>query len=426
MSPPCDILVSFPDTSGPHCTSVPLNVRVHLVIHREVILERFHLTLYGTSRLVCGQSKKTTEQELTKTTYDVLEGDPVIFESGTLKYDVQFIFPENKLLVPSQHVLLPDGSLSQFSYFVKAECTTLKGLELKAIKTLELKPSLQGLRLYTDFVTTTEIEPHPLRQLEIFSRRFFIQEGRSEEKFLAVKVPFRLEFAYKRRYPDQNFGNTNNVFYQNERLGDFVELYLYTPLSNAVLMKLCHEASWWKRKTTTPLLRILINGVSLRQVFVKNAVYKEDCTSITPLLEQETQMAVRLDEFEEVKRSHSWDNVRPEEYITDKEYRFKFPSLLMPYSLATDAQSYFDELVSLHFSLKLQIGVSFLPTLPDQLIELESRILLLPQDLTRLEEIAREKTRRIFAFEKSEKLPTYLSSGRDQMVAPWNELAEAV
>lgn len=107
-----------------------------------------------------------------------------------------------------------------------------------------------------------------------------------------------------------------------------MDLYLYTPLSNAVLMKLCHEASWWKRKTTTPLLRILISGVSLRQVFVKNAVYKEDCTSITPLLEQETQMAVRLDEFEEVKRTHSWDKVRPEEYITDKEYRFKFPSCL--------------------------------------------------------------------------------------------------
>lgn len=126
-----------------------MQVRVNLVIHREVILERFHLILYGTSRLVCAQSKKTTEQEITRTTYDVLEGEPVIFESGTLKYDITFVFPENRLLVPSQHVLLPDGSLSQFSYFVKAECTTLEGLELRAIKTLEIKPSLQGLRLYT-------------------------------------------------------------------------------------------------------------------------------------------------------------------------------------------------------------------------------------------------------------------------------------
>lgn len=300
---------------------------------------------------------------------------------------------------------------------------TLKGQEFLAVRSVDVKPSLRGLRLFTDFVTTTEIEPRFVRLLDVFLRQFVMHSGRNASEYLSGKIPFRLEYAYKRRYPDKNYRDTNNVFYQNENLADFIEIYLYTPFSHAGLMKVFHEASWLARKRTTPQVRILLDSVSLKNAFVKNMDYTKKCVVVQHLLDEPSQMAVRLEDFEEIDRTYAWGGLRPRSLLTDKEYRFKIPLLLLSCRLTTDAQSFYDEVLSLHVSIKLQIGVSFLPTLPDKHIELESRILLLPQDLTRKEELRKARASRIVVFKKPEKLPLYLESGRHEMRV-WGQVTQ--
>lgn len=423
MSPTCEILIELPKSSQPHCTNRPLIAMVTLLLHESVTLSKFHVGFYANSKLTCHTKSESKEVESARSCYDILHGGPASFNKGTYKYEITFLFPENNLLVPSQQLHLPDGSIFKFSYSLRSFCVTLKGQESLAVRSLDIKPSLRGLRLFTDFVTTTEIEPRLVRELDVFLRQFVMHSGRNTSEYLSGKIPFRLEYVYKRRYPDKNYGDTNNVFYQNENLADFIEIYLYTPFSHVGLMKVFHEASWLARKRTTPQVRILLEGVSLKNALVKNMDYSKKCVVVQHLLDEPSQMAVRLEDFEEIDRTYAWGGLRPRSLLTDKEYRFKIPLLLLSCPLTTDTQSFYDELLSLHVSIKLQLGISFLPTLPDKNIELESRILLLPQDPTRKEELRRARASRIVVFKKPEKLPSYLESGRHEMRV-WGQVTQ--
>ncbi|KAF3985730.1 hypothetical protein FT663_04840 [Candidozyma haemuli var. vulneris] len=405
MSPPFDVLLELPGLIQPHATNRKLYSRVVLVVHRPIEIDTFTLNIKGVSKLTSRGGKVDKEEVFATGTSNLLTGRETTYDEGTYTFESTFMFADIRTFLPSQQLQMPDGVVSTFEYVLRATCKTVDEVEMEVVRPVQIRPALQDLSLDTEFFASTETRP------PCVSTEFTRTLGKAKRDNIITRaitdVPFRIEFAYNRKYPDLQFTSTDNVYYQKENLADFIDVYIYTPFSKATIMKSYHGKRWRKTALLAPTLKLSMSDVNLKQRFVREGKTVEGHSLVYPLLERENYMAVGLEKFEEVKRTFPWTNVKQQGLLTDYEYRFKLPNRLLRCCLDTSAQSYYNKLLSSYITLFIKFEISFLPDLPDQSIELESRILLLPQDRKRLRQIEEERGIRWYDTERPTVLPPY-------------------
>lgn len=409
MLPPCDLIIEFLDrTVKSHNTEKPLKVRVTLKVLRKVKIEELNICLYSVAKLLFGQGRDFKEIMMTKDVNDILGGTQPVLEPGVHQYDATFIFADSHMLAPCVRLGFSHGDFAEFQYIVKGWCKTGMCNGVSTVRPIKITPSPGALLVQTDFVKGHHLaiaySPTLLRDFVMFTES---PKGRKQKRQWALTVPFRMSYEYKRKFQDEVYSGLNHVYYQGENLADYLEICLYTPFSSSMVL---NAKSLWSKlgsKPIEPQVRILLTEATMKQIYWRAGEKRIRYIRTDTLLHNENSMSVPLSAFEKVPCTYEWDAVKPCGAVTDFEYRFKLPPQLLDCVLGSSFQSFSNALVDLHVTMKLRFGISFVPCMPDKLIDYELNILLVPPTELRTRLIKKQRLLELEQLERFDDLPLY-------------------